>query len=82
MPGKPKYETIFHSELLKAVELVLNPELTQYHSVADIIPTTDRKRWIVELHLDHRKRVKNVKAKEYRVTGTIEDCHKRPAGSD
>ena len=53
---KPKYETIFHSKLLEAVELALKPELTQYHSVTDIIPTTDRKRWIVELEPDARKR--------------------------
>ena len=56
---KPKYETIFHSKLLKAVESALNPELTQYYCVTDIIPTTDRKRWIVELHPDYVKRKRN-----------------------
>ena len=53
---EPKYETIFHSKLLEAVESVLNPELIKYHSITDVIPSTDRKRWIVELHLDARKR--------------------------
>ncbi len=56
---KPKYETIFHSELLRAVESVLKPELTQYHSVTDIIPSTDRKRWIIELKPDARKKAAN-----------------------
>ena len=56
MDIRPNYATIFHSKLLEAVESVLKPELIKYHSVTDIIPTTDRKRWIVELHLDYKKK--------------------------
>lgn len=56
---KPKYETIFHSEVLRAVELLLKlhyPELIEYHSITDILPTTDRKRWVIELSPDYMKR--------------------------
>ena len=56
MDNRFTYETIFHSELLKAVELNLAPGLTQYYSVTDIIPSTDRKRWIIELKPDARKK--------------------------
>jgi hypothetical protein len=55
MDIKPKYKTIFHSQLLKALETIIDPKLLEYYFINDIIPMSDGKRWVIELKPDVKK---------------------------
>lgn len=54
-----EYITIFHSQVLEAIESIIDLKLLGSYSVSDIFRKTNLKEWVVELKPDARKRLKN-----------------------